>query len=290
MLFLIVFAPFAANVNGSQLPSIEDLIASDGEVEVDSQARGFFEKAIARYRANDMDGAIHYGTLAYRKDQKILLLEDKGLIDGIESYLKEETYKSPEDASLFYGLAKILALRNKIDEAKEALEKIVSIDADSDLGKRAATVLRGAPGNVSSSQDSGKNAMDRSSYDEEYARLEAENSKLQSKNRIINREIGEEKNIIEKQAALNREKDRQIAELTERNRMDSLYSTLFWANPTNSWAMNNNYTKPTAGQIKQYPDYYKAKAAEHKARVEYRKGYAPARSPGRPVNLPAIRR
>ena len=33
-----------------------------------------------------------------------------------------------------------------------------------------------------------------------------------------------------------------------------------------------------------------SQAAEHKARIQYRRGYSPTPSPGKPVHLPAIKR
>lgn len=277
---MVTLSQFPIVAKGAPLPSIEDLIASDGEVEVDSQAKGFYEKAIKKYKDSDINGAIHYAKLAYRKDQRVILLEDGGLISGIESYIKKEAINSPNDPTIFYGLAKILAIQNKTDETKKALEKIIEIDADSDLGRKAATILKNAPGSAPEKSSD--------SYEAEYAKLTAKSDQLSNENKAINKTIVEEEYAKDQQQELNSARDKRIAELTEQNRMDSLYSTLFWANPTNAWAMNNNYTRPTAGQIKQHPDYYKAKGAEAKARVEYRKGYAP--SPGKPVHLPVVRR
>jgi hypothetical protein len=281
MMFILTLFSFTETVRGNELPSIEELIANDGEVQANPEAKKLFEQAIARYEENDIEGAIHDGKIALQKDQKVLLLDDHGLFDGIESFLLKEASDSPGNGTAFFNLAKFFAVRNKTDKVMKALEKVVSIEPDSDLGKLAAAMLKRAPGyNTSASKANTK------AYEKEYAKLEAKNTELQKKSSEIDKKIQKTEYNIKMQAARSTAQDKQIAQLKEQNEQNYLYSTLFWANPTNAWALEHNYTLPRPGEIKQYPEYYKKKAAQSKAKTDYYKTFSPPSTNG-PVNLPA---
>ena len=261
--------------------SIEDLIAADGELDIDSHCKELFNKAVSCYKAGNIEEAFHYGGLAYKKDPRILLTDDQGMIGAMEEYLHEKTLKAPDDPTGYYRYAKLLALRNKVPQAVAALKKVVNLSPDSVLGKKSADLLRNAP--IQGNQNTGSGQIDPSSndsqtlsYEEEYAKLTSKTEQLRQKNAELKDKISRARARNDEESALLQERNRTIEKMKKENKTTNIYSTLFWANPTNVWYLNNNYSAPEEN-TKRYPEYYKAKEAERQARNDYYKSF---HSPG----------
>jgi len=245
--------------------TIEDLISADGasdeEIVVDNQARSLFEKGVQSFKDNNLLHAMQYAGLALKKDRRILLLDDHGMIPGIETYLHKTIEKRPDDATNYFKLAKVLVIQHKIKEAITSLEEVVKITPDSELGKKAELLLASAPGNKQPSEKSIKEqAKKEAAYEKEYAKLTGksdallnENSEIQQDNRAAEREREATFRNAQVTSGI-------MDELEEEERLDDLWSTLYWANPTNSWLRNSDYRRPTMKHYKDHPELYKARA------------------------------
>ena len=220
------------------------LQAEDTFVAVDKQAKTLFEKAISEFKEGNLEGSFSHAMSAWRKDRAILSLNDQGIMRGFEKYLKGKITQSPEDATDYYRLAKLQAVRGLPQKAKFLLEKVCELAPDTDLARKAQVLIRALEASLAEQK---LLAADREQFEKESRKKSTlENIKLRNRelaaenSRLKDKTAKAEKTTQAKEIAA---KDAQIKKLEEQAEKNTLYSTLFWANPTNAYLMKKNYDK-----------------------------------------------
>jgi protein involved in temperature-dependent protein secretion len=171
-------------------------------------------------------------------------MDDQGMIDGFDKYLRAEIKQSPDDATDYYRLAKLQAIRGVPQEAESLLKKVVELTPGTPLARKSRTLIRGL---AESLAERAFLAADKEEFIKE-ARQKAtiENIKFSNKEQAEENARKMKQNQAVAQATKTKEsaaKDKEIAELKKQGEKDKLYSNLFWANPTNAYLMENNYDK-----------------------------------------------
>ncbi len=98
--------------------------------EVAPRAAGYFKRALQCNHEGDYARALEYFLMAYREDASVLALDDGGLLDNAESYLRKKLSENPEDVSMMFRLAELLYMRDSLEESLSWYEKVVKLASD----------------------------------------------------------------------------------------------------------------------------------------------------------------
>ena len=200
--------------------------------DVDPHAKTLFDKAVKEYKEGNMEAARTHAGAAWRKDRAILSLDDQGMVDAFEKRARGKIAKSPDDATNYYRLAKLQAIRGMPEEAATLLKKVAELAEGTALGRKATTLLGGLDENLAEAEYIEE---DRKEYIKE-ARDEAtiENIKLSNKEMAeTNARLKREATRESKSTAQNNSKAQanKIKELEEENEQNELYKNMFWGRP-----------------------------------------------------------
>lgn len=213
------------------------LVLGEDPFSVDPAAKEMFEKGIAEFKSGNMEAASTHARIAWKKDKAVLGLDDQGMMDGFDKYLKAEIKQSPEDTTDYYRLAKLNAVRGMPKEAENLLNKIIKMSPGSTMAKKSNEMIDRLGYRLYEQE---LIAEDKEKFIKE-SREDAHEENI----KISNKELAEESVQKEKENAAAAQdeidsKDSRIAELEKENAEKEVFTPVIW-------------THGTGGIVKQVP-------------------------------------